>query len=164
MLPSFRKSPGREQLPESMALQGAERRVVAAGGAEGRIRADRAPEAPGGAMEEIEEELDDEVIVEDEDAAVDEAEEAAVAATPAKDVPEGDVESIEELIVKKESQAAEEEDDDAVLSLTRDERLEPVPEKVVPPQSSEFVCKKCYLVKHRSQLKDRARTLCRDCA
>jgi hypothetical protein len=115
-------------------------------------------------MEEIEEELDDEVIVEDEDAAVDEAEEAAVAAAPAKDVPEGDVESIEELIVKKESQAAEEEDDDAVLSLTRDERLEPVPEKVVPPQSSEFVCKKCYLVKHRSQLKDRARMLCRDCA
>lgn len=116
-------------------------------------------------MEEIEEELDDEVIVEDEDAAVDEAEEAAVAATPAKDVPaEGDVESIEELIVKKESQAAEEEDDDTVLSLTRDERLEPVPEKVVPPQSSEFVCKKCYLVKHRSQLKDRARMLCRDCA
>jgi hypothetical protein len=74
-------------------------------------------------------------------------------------------ESIEELIVKKEAQAAEEdEDDDAVLALTREERLEPIAEKVVPPQSSEFVCKKCYLVKHRSQLKDRARTLCRDCA
>jgi hypothetical protein len=99
-------------------------------------------------MEEIEEQLEDEDIVEDEEADA-----------------EGDVESIEELIVKKEAQAAEEdEDDDAVLALTREERLEPIAEKVVPPQSSEFVCKKCYLVKHRSQLKDRARTLCRDCA
>ncbi|HZP90967.1 MAG TPA: DUF4193 family protein [Actinomycetota bacterium] len=26
------------------------------------------------------------------------------------------------------------------------------------------MCKKCYLVKHRSQLKDKARMLCRDCA
>jgi len=35
---------------------------------------------------------------------------------------------------------------------------------VVPPQPTEFICKKCYLVKHRSQLKDKARMLCRDCA
>jgi hypothetical protein len=26
------------------------------------------------------------------------------------------------------------------------------------------VCKSCFLVKHRSQLADRRRTLCRDCA
>lgn len=122
-------------------------------------------------MEEIEERLDDEDIVEDDqpdEEAIDaeEAEVAPAAAAPApKDAADGDVGSIEELIVKKEAQAAEEdEDDDAVLALTREERLEPVAEKVVPPQSSEFVCKKCYLVKHRSQLKDRARTLCRDCA
>jgi hypothetical protein len=118
------------------------------------------------AMEEIEEQLDDEEIVEDEEADAEEADEAAAAAPASpKDAADGDVESIEELIVKKEAQAAgEDEDDDAVLALTREERLEPIAEKVVPPQSSEFVCKKCYLVKHRSQLRDRARTLCRDCA
>jgi Domain of unknown function (DUF4193) len=94
------------------------------------------------------------------------ADPAVAPPTPApKDAADADVESIEELIVKKEAAGEEDEDDDAVLSLTREERLvEPVTEKVVPPQSSEFVCKKCYLVKHRSQLKDRARTLCRDCA
>jgi hypothetical protein len=26
------------------------------------------------------------------------------------------------------------------------------------------VCKRCFLVKHRSQLADKKRTLCRDCA
>jgi Domain of unknown function (DUF4193) len=119
-------------------------------------------------MEETEEQLDDEEIVEDEEAEAEEADEAAAAAAPAspKDAADGDVESIEELIVKKEAQAGEDDDDDdTVLSLTREDRLvEPVSEKVVPPQSSEFVCKKCYLVKHRSQLKDKARMLCRDCA
>jgi hypothetical protein len=118
-------------------------------------------------MEEIEEQIDDEDLAEDEELDAAEADEAAATATaspPPKDAADADVESIEELIVKKEAQA-EDEDEDAVLSLTREERLvEPVTEKVVPPQSSEFICKKCYLVKHRSQLKDKARTLCRDCA
>jgi Domain of unknown function (DUF4193) len=118
-------------------------------------------------MEEIEEQIDDELVA-DEDAEAEEADEAAAAATAApapKDAADGEVESIEELIVKKEAQAGEDDDDDTVLSLTREDRLvEPVSEKVVPPQSSEFVCKKCYLVKHRSQLKDKARMLCRDCA
>jgi hypothetical protein len=35
---------------------------------------------------------------------------------------------------------------------------------VVPPQAGEFVCKRCFLVKHKSQLKDKNRMLCRDCA
>lgn len=75
---------------------------------------------------------------------------------------EEDVESIEDLLVKKE--AREEEEEESVLSLTREERLEPLAVKVVPPQPTEFICKKCYLVKHRSQLKDKTRMLCRDCA
>jgi hypothetical protein len=118
-------------------------------------------------MEEIEEQLEDEDIVEDEEADAEEADEAAAAAAPAspKDAADGDVESIEELIVKKEERAAQEDDeDDSVLSLTREERLEPLAVKVVPPQPTEFVCKNCYLVKHRSQLKDKTRMLCRDCA
>jgi Domain of unknown function (DUF4193) len=117
-------------------------------------------------MEDIEDRVDDDTDESSEDDSEPDAPAEEPAARPATtDSQGGDVESIEELIVKKEAQAAEEdEDDDAVLALTREERLEPIAEKVVPPQSSEFVCKKCYLVKHRSQLRDRARTLCRDCA
>ena len=45
-----------------------------------------------------------------------------------------------------------------------DDRLEPIEARVVPIQSTEFVCKNCYLVKHRSQLADKRRMFCRDCA
>jgi hypothetical protein len=75
-----------------------------------------------------------------------------------------DVESIQDILVKQEAGAAEDDDDDSVLSLSREERLEPLAVKVVPPQPTEFICKNCYLVKHRSQLKDKTRMLCRDCA
>ena len=90
------------------------------------------------------------------------------AAVPAPEpVTEGDVESIDELLVKKEAQAEEaeaDEEEDVLVSLTREERLEPLDAKVVPPTTSEFVCKHCFLVKHKSQLKDKKRMLCRDCA
>ncbi len=74
-----------------------------------------------------------------------------------------EVESIQDLLVKQEARE-EEEEDESVLALTREERLEPLAVKVVPPQPTEFICKSCYLVKHRSQLKDKTRQLCRDCA
>lgn len=93
------------------------------------------------------------------------AEGAAV--PPPEPVTEGDVESIDELLVKKEAQAEEaeaDEEEDVLVSLTREERLEPLDAKVVPPSASEFVCKRCFLVKHKSQLKDKKRMLCRDCA
>ena len=79
---------------------------------------------------------------------------------------EGEVESsLEELIAKKEDRKPEEEEEEeSVLTPEREERLEPLATKVVPPQPTEFVCKNCHLVKHRSQLKDRNRMLCRDCA
>ena len=117
-------------------------------------------------MEDIEDRVDDEEV---DEAPEEEAEASATreepAARPTSPAEGGDVESIEELIVKKEERAAqEEEEDDSVLSLTREERLEPLAVKVVPPQATEFVCKNCYLVKHRSQLKDKTRMLCRDCA
>ena len=112
-------------------------------------------------MEDIEEQVEDEERDED-------AEEAEVVGEPvvaARDADGDEVESIEDLLVKKEARAEEEEDDeDSVLSLSREERLEPLAVKVVPPQPTEFICKKCYLVKHRSQLKDKTRMLCRDCA
>jgi Domain of unknown function (DUF4193) len=76
-----------------------------------------------------------------------------------------EVESIQDLLVKQEAREEEAEaEDDSVLALSREERLEPLAVKVVPPQPTEFICKSCYLVKHRSQLKDKTRQLCRDCA
>ncbi|HLB61554.1 MAG TPA: DUF4193 family protein [Actinomycetota bacterium] len=118
-------------------------------------------------MDDAEDPLDDEEISdEDEDLPVEEGEEASEETPTAPAVAgEGEVESIEEILVKKEARVVEEdEDDDALVSLTREERLEPLAVKVVPPQPTEFVCKRCFLVKHRSQLKDKSRQLCRDCA
>jgi hypothetical protein len=75
--------------------------------------------------------------------------------------------SLEELIAKKAERpntSDEEEDEDGLLALNRDESRESLSTKVLPVQHNEFVCKNCYLVKHRSQLADRRRLLCRDCA
>jgi len=81
-------------------------------------------------------------------------------ATPASG--SAQVESIEALLAKKDDARVIE--DDALIGLSREERLETLAVKVIPPQPTEFVCKKCYLVKHQSQLKDKKRRLCRDCA
>jgi len=117
-------------------------------------------------IEDPEEHIDDE----DEDLDDEDLEEGEPAAAPARagggDDDEEVESSLEELLAKKEDRkpAEEEEEDDPGISLSREERLEPLAVKVVPPQTNEFVCKKCYLVKHRSQLKDKARMFCRDCA
>ena len=114
------------------------------------------------------EESEDLEDVDDEEEVEEEGEGAAgQARAPADGEVEGDVESsLEELIAKKEDRkpAEEEEEEESVLAVERDERLEPLAVKVVPPQPTEFVCKNCHLVKHRSQLKDKNRMLCRDCA
>ena len=89
------------------------------------------------------------------------------AATPAE-ATEGDVESIQEVLEKQEARDDQDEGDDdeptPSVAAAKDERLEPLDARVIPMQSTEFVCKNCYLVKHRSQLADKRRTLCRDCA
>jgi hypothetical protein len=114
-------------------------------------------------MEDIEETFDDEELDEEAEAPV----EADLAPAPAP-APTGgeEVESIQDLLVKQEARAEEgEEAEDSVLSLTRDDlREESLAVKVVPPQPNEFTCHNCYLVKHRSQLKDPVKMLCRDCA
>jgi uncharacterized phage infection (PIP) family protein YhgE len=82
----------------------------------------------------------------------------------------GEVESIQDLLAKQESASEQaetqtEDEEDTTVSKGRDERLEPLDStRIVPMQSSEFMCKRCFLVKHRSQLADKKRTLCRDCA
>jgi hypothetical protein len=120
-------------------------------------------------------EPDDEV-VDDEDVALDEeldddvepTEEDLAQATNAPPEPGlGDVESIQELIAKQETadeETSEDEDEVVLATLARDERLEPLDTRVVPMQETEFTCKRCFLVKHKSQLADRKKMLCRDCA
>jgi hypothetical protein len=114
-------------------------------------------------VEEIEGTLEDEEIDEEGEEPEDLDEEAPGPA-PAPASGDEDVESIQDILVKQEAREEAEEEDESVLNLTREERLEPLAVKVVPPQPTEFICKNCYLVKHRSQLKDKAKMLCRDCA
>ena len=81
----------------------------------------------------------------------------------------GEVESIQDLLAKQEAtetakETVEDDDDVIPLDVARDDRAEPIDTKVVPMQETEFVCKRCFLVKHRSQLADRKKMLCRDCA
>jgi hypothetical protein len=95
-------------------------------------------------------------------------EDLADAATPAAaDV--ADVESIHEVLEKQEARDDEDEADEEepvvpIATTKADDRLEPIEARVVPIQATEFVCKNCYLVKHRSQLADKRRMFCRDCA
>jgi hypothetical protein len=75
--------------------------------------------------------------------------------------------SLDEILTTKPEERPvpeEEEDDESVLSLGREERMETLSVKVVPPDpEKEFTCRHCYLVKHRSQLADKKRMYCRDC-
>lgn len=100
---------------------------------------------------DLEDEGDEELLLEDD------------ALPLATDVPDVEVESLEEAIAKKET-VEEPVEEESVLGLAREERLEPLTAKVLPPQPTEFVCKKCFLVKHRSQLKNASKMICRDCA
>ena len=115
--------------------------------------------------------VEDEEVV-DEDEELEDLEPTAddlVEATTPPDPAAAEVESLQELLVKQEArseqaEAPDEEDEGIVATTAKGERLEPVDSKVVPIQATEFVCKKCYLVKHRSQLANKKKMLCRDCA
>jgi hypothetical protein len=114
---------------------------------------------------EDEEVVDDEEEIEDLEPTADDLVEATTPPDPAA----AEVESIQDLLVKQEArseqaEAPDEEDETLAATSAKGERLEPVDTKVVPIQSTEFVCKRCYLVKHRSQLADKKKMLCRDCA
>jgi hypothetical protein len=118
-------------------------------------------------MSDVEEPTEEEAEEIDEEAEPSEAE-LADATVPPDPATGGDVESIQELLVKQEAadEADADEEEEAVIALTKEERLaaDPAESRVVPMQETEFVCKRCFLVKHRSQLADKKRTLCRDCA
>lgn len=119
-------------------------------------------------MNDIDEPIEDEEVEEPDDEVEPSEAELADATVPPDPATGGDVESIQELLVKQEAadEADADEEEEAVIALTKDDRLtvEPGESRVVPIQETEFVCRRCFLVKHRSQLADKKRTLCRDCA
>lgn len=122
-------------------------------------------------MVERTEEREDEDVGTDEDLDdVEPTEEDLEDAATTADPPGADVESIHEVLEKQEARDDEDdaaEEDEAVVPVAvakGDDRLEPIEARVVPIQSTEFVCKNCFLVKHRSQLADKRRMFCRDCA
>ena len=122
------------------------------------------------AMNDTDEPVEEDAVEEDddlEDAEPSEAELADATVPPDPAAEGAEVESIQELIVKQEAEADAEdaEEDEVVVPLTREEKLaEPLEARVVPIQETEFTCKRCFLVKHRSQLADKKKMLCRDCA
>lgn len=72
--------------------------------------------------------------------------------------------SLEEILAKR-AEAAGEEEEPSILEIERDEdKAETLTVKVLPQQANEFTCRKCFLVKHRSQLADKKKLICRDCA
>jgi hypothetical protein len=76
--------------------------------------------------------------------------------------------SLEELLAQRASRRAQEdgEDETDIMALASERETPttgPLPTKVIPMDRREFVCKRCYLVKARSQLADAERGLCRDC-
>jgi hypothetical protein len=123
-------------------------------------------------MNDVDEPTEDEEteeVAEDLDELEPSAADLAEATVPPDPATGGDVESIQELLVKQEAaeEEAEAEEEEVVLPpLTKEEKLaaDPADSRVVPMQETEFVCKRCFLVKHRSQLSDKKKMLCRDCA
>lgn len=122
-------------------------------------------------MNDVDQPVEDEDIDESEED-LSEAEpseaELADATVPPDPATGGDVESIQELLVKQEAAAEDEadEEDEVLVAVPRDDKTaaDPTDARIVPMQDTEFMCKRCFLVKHRSQLADKKKMLCRDCA
>ena len=122
-------------------------------------------------MKDIEEPTEDEEVEEpgaelDEDEPS-EAELAEATVPPDPGAPPGEVESIQEMLTKQEAaEEAAEAEEEVVIPLTKEEKLagDQAETRVIPMQETEFVCKRCFLVKHRGQLADKKKMLCRDCA
>jgi len=74
------------------------------------------------------------------------------------------VETSFEELAKRAEDVEEDEEEDVIPDLGRDDKGEALVEKVIPPQANEFTCRNCFLVKHRSQLADKKKMFCRDCA
>ena len=77
--------------------------------------------------------------------------------------------SIEELKARRDAQAGAIDVDEADLAESlelpgADLSGEELTVKVMPRQADEFTCTRCFLVRHRSQLADEKKLVCRECA
>ena len=120
-------------------------------------------------LEDLDEELDDEfeddldVVLDDEE--IDDTEEDAIE--------EVDDEDADEALEDLEAEELELMDDEASQELLVDEAAElrairreelTMNVEAAAKQSDEFVCQSCFLVKRSSQLANRRKMICRDCA
>jgi len=111
---------------------------------------------------------DEDLPIDDDDAEPSPEDLADTTVPPEPGLP--DVESLQDILAKQEAtettkEPVEDEDEVVPVELVRDDRAEPLDtSKIVPMQETEFMCKRCFLVKHRSQLADKKKMLCRDCA
>jgi hypothetical protein len=170
-----RSSRAREKLAESSPLPLDGLRVVPAesGTVEEReVSTERSDlEERNGAeqLDQVElDEADDVDDLEDVEALEDDEDEAEGAA---EEDSESDQASWEELLAQRAASTRTSDDPDdvaeimAMSSEPRDAVRERLPTKVAPVRDrQEFVCKRCHLVKPRTQLADEERGLCRDCA
>ena len=122
-------------------------------------------EEPEEELEETDEDDDLEEVDEDEVS-------TGLAMASGDDEDEEEEASLEDLLAQRSAgrRAAgdsDEDDDDDIMALSSQPELNPNEEiktKVIPIKDrQEFVCKRCHLVKARSQLADEERGLCRDC-
>jgi hypothetical protein len=109
---------------------------------------------------------------EEEDASLDDDEDdESAAASGFTDDEEGDDSSLEQLLAQRSAarRASDEPEENEDLMALASEREPPLRGEALNPRlipvkdRQEFVCKRCFLVKARSQLADAERMLCRDC-
>jgi len=77
--------------------------------------------------------------------------------------------SLEELKARRDAQAGAVDVDEAELAESlelpgADLSGEELTVRVVPRQADEFTCNSCFLVRHRSQLANEKKMICKDCA
>ena len=89
--------------------------------------------------------------------------------TPRATDDEATEDSIEELKARRYAQAGAVDVDEAELAESlelpgADLSGEELTVRVVPRQADEFTCSRCFLVRHRSQLADEKKGICRECA
>ena len=118
-------------------------------------------------MKDLDNEDEEDVSLDDDD----EDDESAAASGFTDDDEEGDDSSLEQLLAQRSAarRAADEPEENEDLMALASEREPPLRGEALNPRlipvkdRQEFVCKRCFLVKARSQLADAERMLCRDC-
>ena len=75
--------------------------------------------------------------------------------------------SLDEILTRKPEPASGTVDDEDPFETDipgGEEITDELTIRPVPMQANEFTCRSCFLVKHRSQLANQKKVLCRDCA